>query len=127
MPTPTTVSANAGVVGKGRLKRKADEVEEISPTPQLKSQGQSFMETNASKFKRIKLAARNLLTTLSTKRISVTNISFVENGSRDGGISADIAIATFARTTRRGQEERLAVKKIRFVIAGDMTEEKIFK
>ncbi|KAG9041399.1 hypothetical protein FS837_012322 [Tulasnella sp. UAMH 9824] len=127
MSTPTTVSANAGVAGKGRLKRKADEVEEISPTPQLKAQGQSFKVTNAGKFKRIKLAARNLLTNLSTKRISVTNISFVQGGLRDGGTFADIAIAMFARTTRHGQEGRLAVKKIRFVIDGDMTEEKIFK
>ncbi|KAG9020498.1 hypothetical protein FS837_008162, partial [Tulasnella sp. UAMH 9824] len=57
MSTPTTVSANAGVAGKGRLKRKADEVEEISPTPQLESQGHSYKETNAAKFKKIKLAA----------------------------------------------------------------------
>lgn len=57
MSTPTTLPANTAVAGKGRPKRKADELEEIPPTPQLKAQGKSFKETNAAKRKRIKLAA----------------------------------------------------------------------
>ncbi|KAG8911969.1 hypothetical protein FRC00_005485, partial [Tulasnella sp. 408] len=57
--TPAIVPASAGVAGKSRPERKVDEVEEISMTPQLKSQdkAQPFKETNAAKFKRIKLTA----------------------------------------------------------------------
>lgn len=57
MSTPTTLPGNAGVTGKGCPKRKVDELDGISPTPQLKAQDQPFKGTNAAKFKRIKLAA----------------------------------------------------------------------
>lgn len=61
------------------------------------------------------------------ERISLTNIRFIESGSRKGGTFADVAMATFARITRDGQGRRLAVKKLRFVIDTDMTEEKFIR
>lgn len=64
---------------------------------------------------------------LTAQRISVTEIKFVESGSRNGGTFGDVAIATFTETTRNEQGGRLAVKKIRFVLDSDMTEEKLLK
>lgn len=133
---------------KGRAERELDELEEVPPTAQLNAPDQVHLskQTDAAKFERIRVSAvrkkhcasphgfvtchslqRGLLANLSTQRISVTDIKFIESGPRNGGTFGDVAIATFSETTRHEQGVRLAVKKIRFVLDSDMTEEKLLK
>lgn len=69
---------------------------------------------------------RDLLATLSGRRISVSEIKFAANNSKAGGTFADVAVATLVRSN--GDEETtVAVKKFRFIISGDTTEEKFLR
>lgn len=71
---------------------------------------------------------RDLLADLSKKRISITEIKFIGESPHDGGAYSDVVVATFVSTGSTEKEgRRVAVKKIRFVLNGDMTEEKFLR
>lgn len=69
------------------------------------------------------------MATLSRKRISVKEIHFVGRDSSSGGAYGDVMVAKFIRSSsrRRKKQRKVAVKKLRFVINGDMTEEKFLR
>lgn len=70
---------------------------------------------------------RDLLATLSGKRISITEIELIGKGSQ-GGAYADVVVATFVRPDgRRDEGRKVAVKKLRLVLNGGMTEEKFLR
>lgn len=71
---------------------------------------------------------QDVLVTLSGRRISINEIKFIGESAKDGGAYGDVVVATFVKTGGSGGKgRRVAVKKLRFVINGDMTEEKFLR
>lgn len=65
---------------------------------------------------------------MSRMRITITEITFTVDSSKDGGAYADVAVGTLVRARGRGEEGRtVAVKKLRFILTSDMTEEKFLR
>ncbi|KAG8913843.1 hypothetical protein FRC00_001475, partial [Tulasnella sp. 408] len=74
------------------------------------------------------MSARDLLATLSRRRIPISEIKFTGNSSQDGGGYADVLVATLCfKDYGGGQSKKIAVKKLRLVLSGDMTEEKFLR
>lgn len=58
----------------------------------------------------------------------ISELKVFGDRSQSGGTYANVAVATLMRTGSRREEEReVAVKKLRFMISGDMTEEKFLR
>ncbi|KAG8949126.1 hypothetical protein FRC04_009072 [Tulasnella sp. 424] len=115
---------------KNPLKRKVDVRTKASPSlhSQAGERTRSSTKMETEQPNRVKLSARDLLATLSGRRISITEIKFSGDSYKDGGTYADVAVATLVRTSDSGEERRtVAVKKLRFVLNGDMTGEKFLR
>ncbi|KIO23725.1 hypothetical protein M407DRAFT_26853 [Tulasnella calospora MUT 4182] len=89
---------------------------------------QSHMGMRIGKPGIVKLSARDLLASQSEMRIYATEIACTNNGFQAGGTYANVSVATLTRTGRQGEESRkVAVKKFRFAINGDLTEERFLR
>lgn len=65
---------------------------------------------------------------MSGLRLSISEITFIGNSPQDGGACADVLVATLVRKNCSiGEPKKTAVKRFRFVLSGDTTEEKILR
>ncbi|KAG8989909.1 hypothetical protein FRB90_002012 [Tulasnella sp. 427] len=88
---------------------------EMSPSEPMNVNKQN----KENKCEKPKLSARDVLTTLSEKRLSIRNIMFFQTDLVDGlrGGSADVQAATFTKPLKadvQGKPRKVAVKKIRY-------------
>ncbi|KIO32439.1 hypothetical protein M407DRAFT_18493 [Tulasnella calospora MUT 4182] len=89
---------------------------------------QSCTGMSVAGVKKAEKFAQKLLATLSGRRLSISEIKVIGNSPRDGGGYADVLVATLLRKScNTGEPKKIAVKKLRFVLSDDMTEEKVFR
>lgn len=135
----SSFSLSAYKAPQSLVKRKLDvltkDPEEIEPLKEIDSTKSKRLKYSVvSKDPRVVFSSvpystfrqLGLLASLAAKRISVTDIKFFLNRPQTGGSHADVELATLVRTNHVGEgPRRVAVKKLRFIVPRDSTEERL--